>query len=236
VPYVPAAVIVCRTDDLRAVGGFDPDLRWGEDVDLVWRLVESGRRCRFEPAVVARHRTRRTLRGWVVQRFRYGTSAAPLERRHPGALAPVRMSGWSGAAWAVAAVGAPAAGAGIAAATAVALVRKLPDLPAAESLRLAGLGHLHAGRLLGSTMVRAWWPAAVLVAARSTRARRLVTVAAVLPPLLRWRRERPAIGAVPFVALSVLDDVAYGAGVWSGAIAHREPGCLLPSFVRWPPS
>ena len=148
VSYVPAAVLVCRVDALRAVGGFDERLRFGEDVDLVWRLVARGDVCRYEPSCTAQHLTRPDTRSWLRQRFDYGTSAAPLARRHPGAVAPVRTSGWSVATWGAVAVGHPVVGAMLAVGTALALVRKLRDLPARESLRLAALGHLYAGRLL----------------------------------------------------------------------------------------
>ena len=84
--YVPAAAIVVRTDALRAIGGFDRRLRLGEDVDAVWRLIEAGWRCRYEPAVVVHHRPRGSWRGLVAQRISYGSSAAPLAKRHRGAL------------------------------------------------------------------------------------------------------------------------------------------------------
>ena len=76
----------------------------------MWRLVEAGWRCRYEPA--ASCTTARVGRGaaLVAQRVAYGSSAAALSPRHPGALAPVRISGWSGAAWALLAAGRPVAG------------------------------------------------------------------------------------------------------------------------------
>ena len=110
VSFVPAAVIVCRTAAVRDIGGFDASLRFGEDVDLVWRLVAAGHRCRYEPSVVAGHQVRPTMGSWWRQRVGYGSSAAPLARRHPGALAPFRMSGWSAAGWASVAAGFPVAG------------------------------------------------------------------------------------------------------------------------------
>jgi mycofactocin system glycosyltransferase len=235
VSYVPAAVLVCRTDALRTAGGFDEALRWGEDVDLVWRLQRAGWRCRYEPTVVARHRTRGDLRAWLTQRFRYGTSAAPLARRHPGALAPVRMSGWSAAAWAPVALGLPLVGIGIGAGTAVALVRKLRAVPPAEALRLAGLGNLHAGRLLAATLTRSWWPIAAVAAVCSRRARRLLAAAVVVPIVLDATSERPALDPLRYACLHVLDDLAYGAGVWWGAWTERSAAALLPSFEAWPP-
>jgi mycofactocin system glycosyltransferase len=235
VSYVPAAALVCRTDALRSIGGFHTALRWGEDVDLVWRLREAGWRCRYEPSVVARHRTRRSMRAWLAQRFRYGTSAAPLAERHRGALAPVRMSGWSAATWAPVLVGHPAVGLTVGIGTTIALVRKLRSIPATECLRLAGLGNLYAGRLLAGTLTRAWWPLALGAALVSRRARRVVAAAALVPILLDFRRERPTLDPVRYAALHLLDDVAYGAGVWAGAWRDRTVDPLLPSFESWPP-
>lgn len=239
VSYVPAAVIVCRTEAVRSVGGFDTRLRWGEDVDLVWRLHAAGWRCRYEPSVVAEHRTRRSLRAWIAQRFHYGQSAAPLAERHPGALAPVRMSGWSAAAWAPIAAGFPVVGVTIGLGTAIALVRKLPQLPAAESLRLAGLGNLYAGRLWAATLTRAWWPIALIAAIASRRARATLLAAVIVPIAIDRRagkRSSPVRLDLPrYAALHLLDDVAYGTGVWVGAWRQRSAAALLPSFEAWPP-
>jgi hypothetical protein len=242
---VPAATLVCRVEALRQVGGFDPTLRYGEDVDLAWRLHEAGWGCRYEPAVVVHHRTRPTLRAFVEQRFRYGTSAGPLARRHPGALAPVRMSGWSAATWAAAAVGAPLAGLALGAGTSVALVRKLPGVPARESVRLAGVGHLWAGRLLAGTMRRAWWPLAAVAALASHRLRRSVLTAVAASIVLdgidqvRATRHDPAgagaLDPLRTTALRVVDDLAYGAGVWTGAWRSRSWAALAPALGNWPP-
>ncbi len=240
VAYVPAAVLVCRTEALRAVGGFDTALRFGEDVDLVWRLHEAGWRCRYEPAVQARHDTRRSLGAWLAQRYRYGTSAAPLAARHRGALAPVRMSGWSAAAWVPALCGLPVVGALVAAGTTVALVRKLRSVPASECMRLAGLGHLYAGRLLAGTLTRAWWPLAAVAALCSRRARRTVLLATAVTVATSWRDDRrdgarAPLDPVRYAALRLADDAAYGAGVWAGSLAARRLDALLPSFEAWPP-
>ena len=63
VAYVPTAALVARLDAIEAVGGFDPDLRFGEDVDLIWRLVAAGGTVRYVPAVRVRHRPRNHLVG-----------------------------------------------------------------------------------------------------------------------------------------------------------------------------
>src|SRR6185436_8617014 len=96
VPYVPTAALVVRR---RALGeGFDPRLRHGEDVDLVWRLHDAGWRVRLEPRATVRHAEPDTWRALLARRHRYGTSAAPLSRRHPGRLAPLARRPRSAAA------------------------------------------------------------------------------------------------------------------------------------------
>ena len=98
VGYVPTAALVVRTAVLVEVGGFDPALRYGEDVDLVWRLHRAGWRVRYDPSEVVEHAEPRTWPALLARRFRYGTSAAPLARRHPGAMAPLVLHKWAGRA------------------------------------------------------------------------------------------------------------------------------------------
>jgi mycofactocin system glycosyltransferase len=89
VSYVPAAALLMRTAALPDEP-FDPALRYGEDVDLIWRLIDAGWRVRYDPSVVVGHEERDTVR----RRFRYGTSAAPLKQRHPGKLKHVVVRPW----------------------------------------------------------------------------------------------------------------------------------------------
>ncbi|MDO9458303.1 glycosyltransferase, partial [Nocardioides sp.] len=89
VSYLPSACLVARTAVLRdEAGGFDEELRVGEDVDLVWRLVAAGHGIRYDPDVVVTHDTRPTVGAWLRQSFGYGSSAAPLAARHGSAVAP----------------------------------------------------------------------------------------------------------------------------------------------------
>jgi mycofactocin system glycosyltransferase len=236
VSYVPGAALVARADVLLASGGFDEDLRYGEDVDLVWRLDEQGLRVRYEPAAVVTHQPRRTWRAWLAQRASYGRSAAGLGRRHPGAVAPAAVSGWSAAVWVLAALGHPVAGAAVSAGTAIALADKLKalDHPVKESMQLAGLGHLFAGRLLAAAVTRVWWPLLVPLALVSKRVRYVLLASAVVPALVDWARTRPRIDPLRYVALRALDDVAYGVGVWQGVVRGRSFDPLVPDLTSWP--
>lgn len=237
VPYVPTAALVVRRTVLEEVGGFDEAMRVGEDVDFVWRLHEAGWRVRYEPESVVHHPARSTITQWLRQRFDYGTSAAPLASRHPGDVAPVAVSGWSAAAWGLVAAGHPVAGVATAAGTTVLLAPKLQPLPDAwrEAVRLAGMGHLLAGRRLADAVTRTWWPAALAAAPLSKRARRALAAAAVVPALLEWRERRPTgIDPARFVVAKLADDVAYGAGVWTGCVRERSPAALKPDLANWP--
>jgi hypothetical protein len=146
------------------------------------------------------------------------------------------VSGWSAAVWGLAAAGHPVIGGAVGAGTAAALAAKLRALahPMQESLQLAGLGHLFAGRLLASAITRVWWPVLVPLALLSRRVRRILVVAAVVPALVEWARTRPRLDPVRYTVLRVLDDAAYGVGVWRGAIEGRTVEPLLPDLTSWP--
>ena len=218
VSYVPAAALLVRKEALDEIGGFDIALRIGEDVDAVWRLSAAGWRGRYEPAVVVHHQPRQSWRQLSAQRRAYGESAAALAARHGSAVAPVRMSPWSLGVWGLAAAGRPFSAAGVAAATALALVPKLHGVPANESLRLAGTGHLAAGSSLVTAVRRAWLPLVGLGSVWSRRAR-WVAAAAVVPAIFRGGPAR------------LFDDVSYGVGVWKGVLGQRRLTPLLPAVT-----
>jgi mycofactocin system glycosyltransferase len=229
VPYLPAAALVVRR---AATGlGFADDMPVGEDVDFVWRLAEAGWQVRYEPAASVAHAHRVRLDAWFARRRDYGTSAAPLELRHPGRVPAVSMSGWSALAWLAVAVGQPAAGASVMGATTALLARKLASAiedPWPVALKLAGGGNLMAGRLLGSAVSRTWWPLA-LPAALAFRRTRLPLAAMVLAaPILDWHERHPPMDPARYVAARLLDDAAYSLGVWQGCLRHRTVRPLLP--------
>ena len=233
VSYLPAAVLACHVSALREVGGFDPTLRFGEDVDLVWRLTAAGFRVRYEPSVVAHHFPRPSWRLALKQRYDYGTSAAPLEQRHPGSLAPVRINRWSFISWTIGAAGWPVIGTAIAGLTTAMLMRKLRSIPDGpkEALRLAGLGHLYAGRSIAAALTRAWWPITAVAMLLSKRARCVAALAAMVPGVLDWRSKRPDVHPVAYSALRLADDVAYGTGVLVGCVRQRSFACIKPELT-----
>lgn len=234
VSYVPSAVLICRREALNSIGGFDPALRVGEDVDLVWRLTATGFRVRYEPSVVAVHAPRTSLRTLIHQRFSYGTSAATLAERHPGALAPVIIDRTSAGAWLLAIVGRPLSAAVVAVASTARFAFTLRSIPdgTREAVRLAGLGNLYAGRSIAGAATRAWWPLSLLAALVSRRARYLLATAAVVPAGIDWIRSRPDIQPASYLGLRIIDDMAYGSGVAVGCWQRRSIASVLPRLTH----
>jgi mycofactocin system glycosyltransferase len=229
VSYVPSAAIVMRTDVLRSIGGFDPALRYGEDVDVIWRFDEAGYTVRYEPSVIVEHEPRPTWTAWWRQRASYGSAAAPLYRRHPSSLAPLRLSAWTALGWTAGAVGETEVSGLVMVVTAWLLQRKLRTVPQRDVVDLIVRGHLGAGRPIATAIRRAWWPLLVLLALRSRAARRAL-VLANLAPLLDWRGNHRRLGPMRYTALRVLDDVAYSSGVWRSMIRERTAGPLQPDL------
>ena len=208
--------------------------RWGRTSTSFWRLAAAGWHVRYEPAATVAHQHRVRLRGWFTRRMQYGTSAAPLELRHPGTLPAVAMSGWSATAWAAAALGHPGAGAGITAAATALLARRLAPVtgdPWPVAARLAAGGTVAAGRLLGSTLSRAWWPVALPAAIAVPRLRLPLAALVLAPPVLGWRERRPPMDPARYVSARLLDDIAYSIGVWQGCLRHRTAKPLLPRLT-----
>ncbi|MGW5668405.1 glycosyltransferase [Micromonospora sp. NPDC003776] len=76
-PYLPGsygsgANMAFRTDALRRLGGFDPRLRTGEDIDVLLRTVLAGHALAYEPGAIAWHTHRRELRALRRTMYRYG--------------------------------------------------------------------------------------------------------------------------------------------------------------------
>ena len=234
ITFVPSAALLVRVDAADGPGLFDPALRGGEDVDLVWRLGEAGWDVRYEPSSTVAHQGPVTLGAFLARRAFYGTTAAPLSRRHRDALVPVHVSGWSLAVWMFVLARKP-----LLALTALAisigiLARRLRGLvrdPVGVATQIAGGGTTRAALPALASLTRAWSPALVLGLA-FRRTRRASALALLLPALSELSTDQDARDPVRAVALHVADDVAYGTGVWVGCARERTVVPLIPR-VSW---
>lgn len=237
--YVPSAVLLVRRESVAA---FDEDLRVGEDVDLIWRLVDGGAMVRYEPAATVDHATRPSAREWAARIFDYGTSAAELDRRHPGRLTPARFSPWTLTAAAILLARKPSApvrlaGAAVPVMAAAVRVARTVTVTSAEWAAVPAVLATTARAdvtAVGHLLRREWWPLgwpAILFAPRS-RTARAVTAAMLAPLLIEWFRRRPGVDPMRYVALRLADDAAYGSGVIAGATRSRRLHVLRPALRR----
>jgi hypothetical protein len=109
-------------------------------------------------------------------------------------------------------------------------LRGVVDEPVREAVRLAGGGTLRSGVVVADSLVRAWWPLSIVAAAVVPRLRPALAAAAIVPAVLEWRRTRPDLDPLRWTAARVLDDAAYGFGVWRGCIEQRTLIPLLPDL------
>jgi mycofactocin system glycosyltransferase len=274
VSYVPTAALLVRRSALPAVvesagsnptaAIFDEALRYGEDVDLVWRLIEAGWVIRYDPSVEMGHHEPDCWRTLLARRFHYGTSAAPLAARHPGALAPLALLPWPAASVTAALSGHLRLAVG-------GVVAHWLNIR--EPLRRAGLPPREVRAAAVATTRQTWlgvarygtqfaMPVLVLAmlparrplrehatgakppshGAAARRLRRLRFSSAALPaaalllsgPAISWHARRPQLNPIAFTLAHVADDVAYGAGVWVGSLRARSAAALKPRFVLRP--
>jgi glycosyltransferase involved in cell wall biosynthesis len=72
-----------RVDALRQAGLFDPELQYGEDEELNYRLRRSGFRILYDPLMRITYFARPTFRGLYRQYRNYGRARMRVLRKHP---------------------------------------------------------------------------------------------------------------------------------------------------------
>ena len=233
VRYVPTAALVVRRTPWSGWAGFAPGLRVGEDVDLVWRLVDAGWRVRYEPAVIVHHAEPGRWRGPPRPPAPLRHLGRAARRTPPRPAGPGRAPSWPTAAALALLAGRPALAALPSARRPRLTARTVRPLGIPPRQALGGAagdrvdrGRASAGRPPCSPgpAPRSWPPAGGPRAAGRP---------VVVPPVVDWRRDArrwtPSGGWPP----RWRDDVAYGTGVWIGC-RHRTGafGPVLPARCR----
>ena len=229
--YLPSCNLLVRRRTFLGVNGFDDTMHVGEDVDLTWRLRDEGWTISYLPLGRVYHEHRSTHRSFMSRRFDYGTSEGMLQRLHPRRrkqmiippllalvlalclLAP--FARW----W-------PLLLAGVVLLTDVSVVRlrfarrRLPvGMAALLAARLRALGSLvyyisyHLLRYYATVLVGIallvpvfWWFAAALLACAAG---------------VDYAIRRPSLSFARFAGIYLLEQLAYGAGVFWGCMRGR---------------
>lgn len=240
VGYVPTAALLVRRSALADVsdhdGPFDAAMRVGEDVDFIWRLLDAGWRVRYEPAVTVAHEEPATPSELLRRRFGYGTSAAPLARRHPDNMAPFVIHPWFAATVAAVLGGRPLLAVGAFTGSMLTTRRAVVAAGLPPRRILPGVARGVQQTWLGASRYATQFASPLLLAAVLTgRPRRRLAAASLLfgAAASGWRpgsRHSPITHTVSTVA----DDIAYGAGVLYGCCTQRTLGPLRPRVLRTP--
>lgn len=239
IAWMSSTCLIARTTAIP--NGFDDTLRVGEDVDLVWRLADSPWRVRYDPGVEVFHEHRTTIRSWLKRKSFYGTGGAGLADRHPRYIPPAILRPWSALVLAGIMIARPWSlllALGAVAFAAHSIHSRLPSTARswALSLRLTGSGVLAALAQGSALLLRHWWPATAAAILVSRRARRIATIAAVTDAVIEYIRLRPRLDPFLFAAARRLDDLAYGSGLWWGALRRRSARALLPELLPTRPT
>jgi len=245
VAYVPTCNLLVRRDVLLQHGGFDPEMRLGEDVDFIWRVHASGTRVQYQPAGQIIHYHRERLWTLLCRRADYASSEADLQQRHP--------LGWR-------TMPIPAVNIMLLMALAFSFVSAI----AATTFCLLGLSRITFETLkkqrglkqLGVNLPRYQVAAAVLrghiaafyhLSANTTRyygvpllvlswyLPQLLPIVALLllvAPVSDHRRLQPQLALPAYTALYWLEMAAYQFGVWRGCWQQRTLRPLLPR-LQW---
>jgi len=229
VSYVPTACLMVRREAFGV--GFDEELRLGEDVDFVWRLVDHDWLVRYLADVEVTHRARPNWRRWIQQRAQYGSSSSELAVRHGDRLAPLRADPWTLVAWTSLLARNPTLAARITKVSRDALQERFTDQaedPRALANDVIARTMVRSGAPLSRALVRTYGPL-LLLAALHPRLRRPVLGVFAVGTAWRWRHQHLHVRDIP---LAIADDAAYGVGVFLGAWRTRSLTALRPKITK----
>lgn len=238
VPFVSSSAVLLRRRALLSEGGFD-EASLVPGVDLCCRLEQAGWRLRYEPAAHVAYDNRVSFPNWFERKMNHGIGAAQLGARHAGRVSPLAISRLTVAAVAL-----------LATLTRVGLLGALVSIGLAM-LRLrrvfAGLDHptrvaaIYVTRgfwaglwQLATAMCRHYWPVTLLAVLLSSRIRRVAIVMALAEGVVDWfsHKEDGGLDPVRYIMFKRLDDLAYGTGLWRGAVQARSFASLKPTISR----
>jgi glycosyltransferase involved in cell wall biosynthesis len=95
--HIPGCNMSFRKDALMKIGGFDPVYcAAGDDVDVCWRIQQSGRTIGFHPSALVWHHRRNSVKTYWKQQKGYGKAEALLEAKWPEKYNSLGHYGWAG--------------------------------------------------------------------------------------------------------------------------------------------
>ncbi|WP_395737644.1 glycosyltransferase [Prosthecobacter sp.] len=95
--HLPGCNLAIRKEALDRIGGFRAEFNTaGDDVDVCWRLRETGGRLLFAPGAMVWHHRRFTLQAYLCQQRGYGQAEALLMKHHAERFGFLGGARWRG--------------------------------------------------------------------------------------------------------------------------------------------
>lgn len=226
----PSAAIVLRRVALEDPA-FDPELRIGEDLDLIWRLCAAGWVVRHDPSTVVEHESMTHFSDWIRRRYEYGTFAGPINERHPGSV-QLSIEWWAAAIVALVVAGHPALAAGVGVSRLAYRwwsIRSVPDA-AAIATTITRQEFAQVWNDLSQTVRSVGWPVGVAIVLSSavSPAGRRASVLVFAPLAWELVTHKPRSSALSHTVLGALRTVATGTGIAMSLVRSGDLKSLLP--------
>jgi mycofactocin system glycosyltransferase len=240
--YLPSCNLLVRRLPFLQAGGFNDAMHVGEDVDLTWRLRDSGWTIAYLPVGRVFHEHRSSLRSFMSRRFDYGTSEGMLQRLHPSrhkrmvvppSLALVLVLGLLApfVGWWLLAIGTVLLVSDAVFVRARLHRRALPvRLIPIIVVRLRALASL--GYYCSYHLVRYYALPFILAACASPALTPLLAAVFCCAVMVDHRVRKPPLSLVPFAAIYLLEQVAYGGGVFWGCFKGRTFASYRVEILR----
>lgn len=243
--YLPSCNLAVRRDVFLQVGGFDEKLEVGEDVDLCWRIIDTGRIVEYRPSSKVSHKHRNSIWPFCTRRFDYGTSEPLLQSLHPDRIKTFML--WPKALifWFLS-IGAVLTGAWAVILMAVAWI--VTDA-LIRRRQVARLGVALSPLLAVAAVLRS--NLSFLYHCGSFVSRYYLVGATVLTPVFPWLgvivwslhmgagtveflSRKPRLNLFAFLGLFTLEQISYQSGVWYGCFRERFFSPLIPRMAVRP--
>jgi mycofactocin glycosyltransferase len=231
--YLPSCNLLVRRSAFEQAGGFRSEMHVGEDVDLTWRLRDADGKIVYLPRGQVFHEHRSRLGAFMRRRFDYGTSEGLLQTLHPARRKKMALPGTLTTIFVLLLL-------------ALAGRSFLPLLPAVTvwwadagltRYRMHGKGIplpyldvlLARGRAVGSLayylgyhLLRYYLLALLLVVAFFPASSLALLAIILWVGGVDYYVRKPRLGLAPFYLFYLLEQLAYGGGVFWGSLKQKN--------------
>lgn len=242
--YLPTCNLLVKKAIFLKLGGFNKDMTVGEDVDLCWRLKDSGYEIEYRPAGVVFHKHRNKLKAFFTRRFQYGTSEPFLQKKHTDRLKKMYYMPFTMLLWLVVLMAFLTGYFSLLGLCVIILVIdthtkwrqvKIKELPVKYSQVLAAVfrGYFVSIYFWCAFFSRYYLVMAVLFFPIFPKLCLILFVNHFIVSACEFILKRPSLNIFSFICFFSIDQLAYQTGAWYGCFRHLAFNPVNPRITRW---